>query len=94
MIDIWKYKPILIAMIYHQTSNISCTWATIQIVVPGCTLGSKIADHSDVVGASPVGAAPTTSSFSTYNLTSRDSAKTVARQDEKHLSVGIWCVVY
>ena len=28
------------------------------------TLGSKIVDYSDVVGASPVGAAPTTSSFS------------------------------
>ena len=28
-------------------------------------VGIKIADHSDVVGASPVGAAPTTSSFST-----------------------------
>ena len=27
--------------------------------------GYKIVDHSDVVGASPVGAAPTTSSFST-----------------------------
>ena len=27
--------------------------------------GDKIVDHSDVVGASPVGAAPTTSSFST-----------------------------
>ena len=27
--------------------------------------GNKIVDHSDVVGASPVGAAPTTSSFST-----------------------------
>ena len=26
---------------------------------------SKIIDHSDVVGAGPVGAAPTTSSFST-----------------------------
>ena len=26
---------------------------------------NKIVDHSDVVGASPVGAAPTTSSFST-----------------------------
>ena len=31
-----------------------------------CTLvGYKIVDHSDVVGTSPVGAAPTTSSFST-----------------------------
>ena len=27
--------------------------------------GNKIVDHSDVVGASPIGAAPTTSSFST-----------------------------
>ena len=37
---------------YRQTSNI--TRALVLIV-----------DHSDVVGASPVGAAPTTSSFST-----------------------------
>ena len=29
------------------------------------SLGNEIVDHSDVVGASPVGAAPTTSSFST-----------------------------
>ena len=28
-------------------------------------VGNKIVDHSDVVGASPVGAAPTTYSFST-----------------------------
>ena len=28
-------------------------------------VGNKIVDHSDVVGAAPVGAAPTTSSFST-----------------------------
>ena len=28
-------------------------------------IGNKIVDHSDVVGASPVGAAPTTSSFAT-----------------------------
>ena len=39
---------------YHKTSNISRT-----------LVGNKIVDHSDVVGASPVGAAPTTSSFST-----------------------------
>ena len=39
--------------IYRQVSNIRCTVA-----------GNKIVDHSDVVGASPVGAAPTTSSFS------------------------------
>ena len=39
---------------YRKTSNISRTLA-----------GNKIVDNSNVVGASPVGAAPTTSSFST-----------------------------
>ena len=39
---------------YRQISNIRCT-----LVV------NKIVDHSDVVGASPVGAAPSTSSFLT-----------------------------
>ena len=39
---------------YRQVSNIRCT-----------LVDNKIVDHSDVVGASPVGAAPTTSSFST-----------------------------
>ena len=38
---------------YRQTPNISRT------------LCNKIFDHSDVVGAAPVGTAPTTSSFST-----------------------------
>ena len=39
---------------YRKTSNISRT-----------LLGNKIVDNPDVVGASPVGAALTTSSFST-----------------------------
>ena len=52
-------------------------------------VGNKIVDHSDVVGASPVGAAPTTSSLSTWHLASRDSAKTATRQYENILSVGI-----
>ena len=39
---------------YRQVSNIRHTLG-----------GNKIVDNSDVVGASPVGAAPTTSSFST-----------------------------
>ena len=39
---------------YRQVSNIRRTLE-----------GNIIVDHSDVVGASPVGAAPTTSSFST-----------------------------
>ena len=65
--------------IYHQTSNISRT-----------LVGNEIVDHSDVVGASPVGAAQTTSSFSTEHLASMDWAKMTARRDEKHLSFGIW----
>ena len=40
--------------IYRQVSNTRRT-----------LVGNKIVDHSDVVGASPDGAAPTTSSFST-----------------------------
>ena len=40
--------------IYHQTSNIR-----------GTSMGNEILDHSDVVGASPAGAAPTASSFLT-----------------------------
>ena len=39
---------------YRKVSNIRRT-----------LVGNNIVDHSDVVGASPVGAAPTTSSFST-----------------------------
>ena len=39
---------------YRKVSNIRRT-----------LVGKKIVDHSDVVGASPVGAAPTTSSLST-----------------------------
>ena len=40
--------------IYRQVSNIRRT-----------VVGNKIVDNSDVVGASPVGAAPTTSELST-----------------------------
>ena len=40
--------------IYRQVSDIRLT-----------LVGNTIVDHSDVVGASPVGAAPTTSSLST-----------------------------
>ena len=57
-------------------------------------MGNKIVDHSDIVGASPVGAAPTTSSFSMERLASMDWAKTTARRDEKHLSFEIWYIFY
>ena len=41
-------------MTHSQASNISRT-----------LVHNELVDHSDVVGASPVGAVPTTSSFST-----------------------------
>ena len=68
---------------YRKTSNISHT-----------LVGNKIIDNSDAVGASPVGAAPTTSSFSTYHLASMDWTKTTAKAYKKHLSFGIWCNLY
>ena len=68
---------------YCQTCNISHTLA-----------GNIIVDHSDVVGVSRIGAAPPTSSFSTYHLTSMDWIKTTAEPDEKHLSLGFWCALY
>ena len=43
-------------ILYSQTSDISHTLVGNS---------NKIVDHSDVVGASPIGAAPTTSSFLT-----------------------------
>ena len=48
------YSTAVVKMEYRKVSNISST-----------LVGNKIVDHSDVVGASPVGAAPTTSSFLT-----------------------------
>ena len=53
---------------YCQISNIRCT-----------SVGNRIVDHSDVAGASPVGAAPTTSSSSTstpgFNRLRKDNYK-------------------
>ena len=46
-----------VSIYYCQTSNIRNT-----------LVGNKIVDHLDVVGALLVGAAPTSSSFSTYHL--------------------------
>ena len=63
---------------YCQISNLSCT-----------LVGNKFIVHSDVVGASPVGALPAASTFSTYHVASVDWAKTTARRDEKQLSFGI-----
>ena len=49
-----KYNHVEEVWKYRQVSNIRRT-----------LVGNQIVDYSDVVGTSPVGAAPTTSSFST-----------------------------
>ena len=51
---VYMHNIYSVNMVYRKTSNIRRT-----------LVGNKIVDHSDVVGAPPVGAAPTTSSFST-----------------------------
>ena len=54
-LTLWlDYKVVSNNIEYRKTSNIRRT-----------LVGNKIVDHSYVVGASPVGAAPTTSSSST-----------------------------
>ena len=51
-------------------------------------VANKIVDHSDIVGASPVGAAPTTSSFSTEHVASVDWANQL--QDETTNILVLW----
>ena len=85
--DIWElicHKHLSRAWIcnYCKTSNISYS-----------LVGIKNVDHSDVVGASPAGAAPTTSSFSTLHLASIYCTKTTLRRDKKQLSFGNWCAL-
>ena len=48
-------------------------------------LGNKLVDHSDVVGTSPV---------LTLHLAPMDWTKPIARRGEKHLCLGIGCVLY
>ena len=55
---------ILQGYIIDDCANVSDTYCQISNISHSL-VGNKIVDHSDVVGASPVGAAPTTSSFST-----------------------------
>ena len=76
---------------YCQTSNISHT-----IVL----VGNEIVDHSDVVGAAPTSWNSACRCCSNYifilGLTPgfNGLGKDNLRQDEKHLSFGIWCGLY
>ena len=74
---------VLVILDYRQISNIIRT-----------SIGNSIVCLSDVVGASPVGTAPTTSSFSSWHLALIDCAKTIARRHEKPVSFGIRCDLY
>ena len=52
-------------------------------------VGNTLVDHWDEVGTSPVGTAPTASSFSIKYMSSTDWAKTTERRDDKYFSLGI-----
>ena len=73
-------KVNLLSAAYCQTYNISRNF-----------VGNKIIEHSDVVRAPSVGAAPTTSSLSTKHPASMDWEKTTARRGEKHLNFWDCC---
>ena len=66
---------------------------TVKSNIGRTLVGNKIVDHSDIVGASPVGAAPTTSSFSTEHMALMNWAKTTARRD-KNIYVWGWGAPY
>ena len=68
---------------YGQVSNIRRT-----------LVGNYYVNYPDVVGALPVGAAPTASSLSIWHLASICFTKTTASRDEKHLSFWILCLLY
>ena len=75
----YKNEPIN----YRQNSDLSRT-----------LVGNKLVDQTDVVGASPVGAALSTYSFSISHLTSMDWAKTTTRRDETRLTFWRRCGLY
>ena len=77
-----------------SNSILHFTGHVITVKPSSTSVGNKIVDHSDVVGASPVGADPTTSSFPTKHMASKDRAKTTAIRDEKHFWLGIRCALY
>ena len=56
-------------------------WYIVKSNIGRTLVGNKIVDHSDVVGASPVGAAPTTSSFSTEHQASLDWENCTTRRE-------------
>ena len=56
--------PVMVMQSWHHNDSVSSDYSQVS-TIRHTLVGNKIVDHSDVVGPSPVGAAPTTSSFST-----------------------------
>ena len=78
----WFEHRLRVHGIYRQNSNISNVPPNSNI---SCTFtGNKLVYHSHVFGATPIGAAPTSSSFSTKHLGSIDWATTTATGDKNH----------
>ena len=68
-------------------------WQISNTCIRHTIIGTKL-DHSDVIGASLIGSASTTSSFPILHLASMDWAQTTARREKNHLNFGIWCTLY
>ena len=65
-VSVWSYDIKCKYMFMFPLQNVACKGLTVKSLnIRHTLLSNKIVYHSDVVGASPVGAAPTTSSFST-----------------------------
>ena len=62
MVTLYDMTATLHFQSIYKTSNSNYRLTSIR---RHSLLGNKIVDHSDVIGASPVGAAPTTTSFTT-----------------------------
>ena len=86
----WAYYCFYWKWFYAVTKCRTAIVLTLHVVIPDyrkvsnirrTLAGYKIVDHPDVVGASPVGAAPTTSSLSTKHLASLVYAKTATRRE-------------
>ena len=59
----WVFKNgVMLSEIINGKINLNCHQNSND---NNALVGNEIVDHSDVAGASPVGAAPTSSSFST-----------------------------
>ena len=76
-----------------KSSNL-CVFYRKTSIISHTLVCNKIVDHSDVVGALPVGAAPTTSSYLTLHLALMDWVKTTGRLHETQLSFEILCDLY